>query len=351
MIYRGLSKGIEKFCLWAMPALILCALLVLLRVLTLPHVEQGLGFMWNPRTQNVGFLQALSNPQMWLEATSQIFFTLSVGFGIVITYASYLKRNDDIALSSLTSCAGNEFCEVALGGLITIPAAFIFLGAAYVTQVAGSSFNLGFKTLPMVFESMPLGYIVGFLFFFLLFLAAITSSISMLQPAIALLEEGLGLGRRASVTFLAFITGVGTLFVVYFSKGVTALDTFDFWAGTFCIFLMAIIQTLIFGWVLGVKRGFEEIDRGAAIRVPRVVGFVLKYISPVYLLVIFGFWMKQNMAGTQGNRLLAIRDDPTVRWSVLFLGLVAVFFGLLISQAVRCWRMAEARAAGQEVAP
>jgi neurotransmitter:Na+ symporter, NSS family len=351
LIYRGLSKGIEKFCLWAMPALILCALLVLVRVLTLPHVEQGLGFMWNPRTQNVGLLKALSNPQMWLEATAQIFFTLSVGFGIVITYASYLKRNDDIALSSLTSCAGNEFCEVALGGMITIPAAFIFLGAAHVTGAADSSFNLGFKTLPMVFESMPLGYAVGFLFFLLLFLAAITSSISMLQPAIALLEEGLGVGRRTSVTFLAFITGVGTLFVVYFSKGGAALDTFDFWVGSFCIFLMAIIQTIVFGWVLGVDRGFEEIDRGAAIRVPRVVGFVLKYISPVYLLVVFGFWVKQNLAGAEGNRLAAIRDDPGVRWSVLFLGLVAAFFALLIGQAVKRWNAAETRTARQEVAP
>ncbi|HEX7009732.1 MAG TPA: hypothetical protein VF184_07105, partial [Phycisphaeraceae bacterium] len=86
LIYRGLKEGIEKFCLVAMPALVVCAFLVLIRVLTLPSIDEGLGFMWNPRTEHVGFLQALKNPDMWLAATSQIFFTLSVGFGIVITY-------------------------------------------------------------------------------------------------------------------------------------------------------------------------------------------------------------------------------------------------------------------------
>lgn len=337
LIYRGLSKGIEKFCLWAMPALIVCAALVLVRVLTLPNVTEGLGFMWNPRTENVGFVQSLMNPEMWLAATGQIFFSLSVGFGIIITYASYLKKDDDIALSSLTSCAGNEFCEVALGGMITIPAAFLFLGAAQVTAASGSAFNLGFNTLPMVFESMPLGRAAGFLFFFLLFLAAVTSSISMLQPAIALLEEGLGLNRRSSATLLGFVTLMGTGFLFYFSKNSVALDTFDFWIGTFCIYLLALFQTLLFGWVLGIDRGMAEIDRGAKVRVPRVVGYLLKYVSPAYLSIIFLSWFYKQATVQEGNRFVAIFKDPTVAMAVVFIALVAGLFLLLIGQSVRRW--------------
>lgn len=425
LIYRGLTRGIERFCLVAMPALLLCAVIVLIRVLTLPEfegrtVQEGLAFMWEPvakvehaaagdkrlpaliagygasitptqvargqwRVEDAarfasaaseagwrdddgdgvhvnpqskltlrlspegvvglehrGFIASLMNPKMWLDATGQIFFSLSVGFGIIITYASYLRRNDDVALSSLTSCAGNEFCEVALGGLITIPAAFIFLGAATVTGALGSSFGLGFLTLPMVFEQMPLGYVAGFLFFFLLFLAAVTSSLSMLQPAIALLEEALGVNRRASVSILGFVTLAGAMFILYFSKGTVALDTFDNWVGTLCIYLLAMFQTILFGWVLGVKRGMAEIDQGAEIRVPRVVGFVLKYIAPVYLGAIFVAFIVGEVQKGRDSYFAKVASDSVVAMSVGFIVLVIIFFTLIIGQGVARWRARDA---------
>jgi len=104
-----------------MPLLIIIALILLVRVLTLGtpdptkpelSVWNGLGYMWNPHD----IAKGLSNPAVWLKAASQIFFTLSVGFGVIITYASYLKKNDDVVLSGLTATAANEFCEVGLGG-------------------------------------------------------------------------------------------------------------------------------------------------------------------------------------------------------------------------------------------
>jgi len=362
LIYRGLTKGIEWFCKWAMPALIVCAFVVLVRVLTLGtpdpsqpelNVFNGLGFMWNPVTsrmeqENIGFWASLSNPQMWMEAAGQIFFSLSVGFGIIITYSSYLRKNDDVALSSLTAVAGNEFCEVALGGLIAVPAAFVFFGPEIVKRL-DSSFALGFVTLPNVFNRMDGGQFVGFLFFFLLFLAAITSSLSMLQPAIALLEEGLGLGRKASVAMLGFITAVGAAFVVYFSHGLVALDTLDFWIGTFAIYLLATFQVIVFGWVLGVERGFEELHRGAEIRIPRVFKFIIKYVSPVYLLAIFGMWCYNQFFVTPKPGELTrlqqfLQPGPSgdvVRLSVGLILIVAILFTLLIAQSVKRWKAAE----------
>ncbi len=351
LIYRGLTKGIEWFCRWAMPALVFCALLVLVRVLTLgtpdpslpdQNVIGGLGFMWNPGTADKSLWESLADSQIWLEATSQIFFSLSVGFGIVLCYASYVKRNDDIALSSVTAAAGNEFCEVALAGMIIVPAAFIFLGPAGTEEATKSVFNLGFITLPMVFASMPLGQLVGFLFFSLLFLAAVTSSLSMLQPAIALLEEGLGIGRRTSVSILGFVTAVGALFVVYFSKDAVALDTIDFWVGNVCIYVMATIMVILFGWVMGIEKGYKELSRGAEIRIPRFMMWLIKYVAPVYLLTIFVIWLKQNL----GGYVKALTENNVVLMSVVLILLVLAFFLLLVAQSVRRWRKAE-REAGE----
>ena len=211
IIYNGITRGIEFFCKWAMPALLLCAVVILIRVLTLPNITAGLGFMWNPQWKQ------LQDPQVWLQASGQIFFSLSVGFGIILCYSSYVRQNDDVVLTALSASSTNEFCEVVLGGFIVVPTAFLFLGAENAT---GGTFGLGFVTVPAIMHFMPLGHFFGAMWFGLLFLAAVTSSLSMLQPAIAFLEDGFGLGRRASVTILGLITAIGAALTMYFSRNV-----------------------------------------------------------------------------------------------------------------------------------
>ncbi|MEM9412998.1 MAG: sodium-dependent transporter, partial [Planctomycetota bacterium] len=286
LILRGLTKGIETFCKFAMPMMIVCALCVLFRVLTLGTPDEafpersvagGLNYMWNPDWT------ALSDPNTWLAAAGQIFFSLSVGFGVIINYASYVRRKEDIALSGLTAGATNEFFEVCLGGLITLPAAFIFLGVAAGSQ---GTFGLGFNALPNVFARMEGGQIFGFLWFFMLFLAAITSSLSMLQPVMSFIEEGLGLKRAGAATLLGLISASGCAYVIYYSKDLGALDNIDFWCGTFLIVVLATVQSIIYGWVFGVEKGHEELKRGALLNVPNFVPFLLKFVTPVFLLFI-----------------------------------------------------------------
>ena len=334
LIYRGVSKGIETFCRVAMPLMVVLALIVLVRVLTLgtPDPEQpsqsvsgGLGFMWNPD------YSALLDPATWLAASGQIFFSLSVGFGIIINYSSYLRDKDDVVLSGLTSSSLNEFFEVCLGGLITLPAAFIFLGVAAGEQ---GTFDLGFRALPNVFAMMPGGRLFGFLWFFMLFVAAITSSVSMLQPVIAFLEEGFGLKRHASAAFLGFISALGCGFVLYFSKGLTALDTFDFWVGTFLIYVLAMFQALLYGWVFGIDRGEKEAHKGAHLRIPRFVQYMLKYVVPVYLVVIFAAFCYQSLP----KYLQDISENQVAVLSIAFLGTVLVFLLLLIHIAGIRWK-------------
>lgn len=395
LTYRGVSGGIELFCKVAVPTLVILALVVLVRVLTLgtpvpsepaENVNNGLGFLWNPtktffeetdpatgqpllhrevvdkdlitqfesqaaaeptryRVYQVSLWHQLADPQLWLAAAGQIFFSLSVGFGVITTYASYMRKDDDVVLSGLAATSANEFCEVALGGLITVPAAVAFIGVAGLAGVGLSTFDLGFKVLPLVFSEMPFGNFFGFLWFFLLFLAAMTSTVSMVQPGIAFIEEALKTDRKRSTALLGLITAVGSGFVLYFSKDIKALDTLDFWVGTFLIFVLATIQIIIFGWVIGVRRGFEEAHRGSAIRIPGIYVAIMKVVCPVFLLTIISLWLLTKVFGvnlTSGHSQLSgyitdlfVEPNPVAWLSVGLIGLLAVAFALIASTVRR----------------
>ncbi|MCA8978119.1 MAG: sodium:calcium symporter, partial [Planctomycetes bacterium] len=161
----------------------------------------------------------------------------------------------------------------------------------------GGTMSLGFKTLPMVFAQMPGGALFGGAFFLILFLAAITSSLSMLQPTKAFFEESLGVGRQISTTMVTAWGLVGNLFVLWYSRELIALDTIDFWVGTFFILVVAGVQIVAFGWVFGVDKGLEEAHQGANIRIPQVFRFIMKYVSPTFLLVVVVGFCINNVPG------------------------------------------------------
>lgn len=343
LLYRGISRGIEMFCAYAMPLLLISSVVILIRVLTLGNptgvegqsVMDGLGFMWNPSRDGKTMLETLSRPETWLAATSQIFFSVSLGFGLILTYASYVHKDDDIALSSLTAVAGNGFCEVVLAGLMIIPAAVMFLGVGFLTpENLGSSFTMGFIALPNVFAQMPAGNLFGFLFFFLLFLAAVTSAISMSLPSIVLFEEGMNWSRHVSVIMTAFLCGLGTAFIVYFSKDLMALGTVDFWAGNLFLFVAATFEIILLGWVWGADRVTDELQRGAEMRLPRGLRFVIKYVSPAYLIAIFILWLGYNFTGSMKTLL----ENRVAGLSVLMIFGFVVFFMVITFLSARRWR-------------
>lgn len=324
-VHRGLSKGVELVCRYAMPVMAICAIIVLVRVMTLgtpdpAHPDQsvvaGLGFMWNPN------FSKLTDAKTWMAAAGQVFFTLSVGFGVIINYSSYLRKKDDVVLSGLTASATNEFFEVALGGMITIPAAVIFLGLSLAQQTTGGTFSTGFIALPVVFAHMPFGNLFGGLWFFMLFLAAITSSLSMLQPVRAFLVETLDLDGRAATATLGAVTFVGCAFVMFFSKDLVALDTLDFWVGTFVIFILAALQLVAFGWIFGIDRGFAESEHGALMRIPRIFKFIMKYVAPTYLAVVFVMFCYQNVPGYV--RSLSQNPVAVYSWALIIGAIVAL---------------------------
>jgi SNF family Na+-dependent transporter len=301
IIYRGVKGGIEKLCNFAMPLLFLFAIIIVVRVLTLGapvkghpdwNILNGFGFLWNPD------FSALKDSKVWLAAAGQILFTLSVGIGVIITYASYLSKGDDIVLSGLTASSMNEFAEVILGGSIVIPLAFAFFGSIGAKEVAQSgSFNIGFVSMPLIFSQISYGIVFAFLWFFLLFLAGLTSSISLLEPAVAFLSDEFSLSRKKAVSIIAAATFVICQFPIFFlSRGV--VDEIDFWAGSFFLVVFGLIECILFVWVFGIDRAWQEIHHGAELNVPRFYRFIIKYITPLFLAFILGFWFFQQAIPT-----------------------------------------------------
>lgn len=280
IISKGISGGIEKMAKIGMPLLILFAIIVGIRVLSLPGAMGGIAFVWNPDFSQI------TNGAVWLAAAGQIFFTLSLGTGSIETYASYLKESDDIVLTGLATSSMNEFCEVILGGSIAIPAATAFYGAGAATAIANSgTFNLGFQTMPAVFSTVPAGFLFGGIWFTLLFFAGITSSLALAQPAMAFLQDELRMTRqRAALVVGAIILVAVVPIVLWLQYGY--LDEFDFWSGEFLLLVFALIETILFFWIFGGRKAFEEIKKGQQIPLPGFFYPIMKYVVPSLIAVI-----------------------------------------------------------------
>jgi SNF family Na+-dependent transporter len=330
-LYRGIAKGIEVLAKYGMPILFIFGIILAIRSMTIGtpdpaypdwNATNGLAFIWNPD------FSRLSQATVWLVAAGQIFFTLSLGQGMINTYASYVGEKDDIALNGLSTSSVNEFAEVILGGTIAIPIAVAFFGLAKTQIIAQEgAFNLGFVSLPVIFQKIPLGQVFGAMWFFLLFIAGITSSVAMTQPSIAFLMDEFRLKRSKAVVTVFSVQIICTLMVVFFFK-FGFLDELDFWAGTLGLVFFAVLEILIFSWVFGIKKGWEEIHKGADIRVPGAFKFIIKYITPLYMLAILAMWICQD-AISKFN----MEGEESVRHPYLW-GARGLFLGIIITTLV-----------------
>ncbi len=349
VIYKGIHGGIEWFCKIAMPILLLLGIVIAVRVLTLGaptaghpdwNIARGLGFLWNPD------FSSLKDAKVWMAAAGQVFFTLSVGQGMMLTYASYLNRKDDVTLNSLSAASLNEFAEVILGGSIVIPAAFMFMGPMGVSEVANSgSFNLSFVTMPQIFSQMHAGGLFAFLWFVMLFFAGITSSISMLQPAVAFVDEEFRTGRRKASLYImafSFLACNGVIFGI--ANGV--MDELDFWGGTFCLVLFATVEAIVFGWVFGIDRAWKETHFGADIQVPRIFKFVIKYVTSTILIAILVTWTVQKAIPTLRMQGIPQQNHLWILGTRIFLLLFILVLTFLV---FRAWRGRELPAIDNEV--
>jgi neurotransmitter:Na+ symporter, NSS family len=329
ILARGVKGGIEVLSKYGMPILLLLAVGMTIWALSLgapdpKHPEasvwNGMGFLWNPD------LSRLGDFKVWMAATGQVLFTLSVGMGCIITYASYLRRQQDVVLSGLTSASTNTFVEVILGGSLVIPIAFAFLGPQEILSVASSgSFNLGFVTMPLMLGQVPMATLLALAWFALLFIAGVTSSVSMVESGIAFLQDELGWSRRKTVAFWAVVSFVLCQpAILGFAHGV--VDEMDFWAGTLGLVVFALVEVILFAWVFGIDKAWDEMHHGAEMRVPEIYKFVLKYITPVFLGTVLVVWAWQQGLDVLLMTHVAPADQPWVLATRI--GLVVFFVAL-----------------------
>ena len=313
----GVRKGIERVNKICMPILLFLGIVLVIRVLTLPNIGKGLAFMWNPN------FSELANPKVWMAAAGQVFFTMSLGMGIIWCYASYLKPKEDLVLSSLTASATNGLAEIIIGGTVVIPIAVIIAGANIEECAKLGTFGLGFQTMPYVFGTLPLGGALQALWFALLFFAGITSAISIIQPLISFCEDDLKFTRKNSVTTISIIIFIGSLTAI-FGLGAGTVDELDFWGGTFLLVVFGAVQAIIFSFVLGRRKSqivqpgesvaFALMNEGAQIKLPRFFRPIIQYVCPAYLIILL-----VSYTFTDGLPLITLSNIPADA-KVTFLG-------------------------------
>ncbi|MFZ5968665.1 MAG: sodium-dependent transporter [Bacillota bacterium] len=286
-VMRGVQKGIEAWAKIMMPVLYVFGIILAIRSLTLGSPVnpdwssmKGLNYIWNPDFGALSWKSASA-------AAGQIFFTLSLGMGIICNYASYLKPDEDIVLSSYATISLNEFAEVILGGTAVIPIAYAFLGPDGV----GAGVGLSFIALPNVFRSMAGGQIFGALWFLLLFFAGFTSAIAMYNYLVALLEEDLGVARSkaAWVVFAGYIIlglPVGLEPVMTKTADLVYLTEVDNWIGTYLLLILGLVEVVAAALLMG-KGALEEMNRGGIWQVPEwFFNTFHRLITPLALAIL-----------------------------------------------------------------
>ena len=290
ILSRGLA-GVEKAAKIGIPMLLIFGGFLAFRGLTLgtsgasaevPDASawDGLNFLWTPQ------YSSLSDPKVWLAAAGQIFFTLSVGMGTIHCYAAYVKSKDDVALNAVSAGFTNEFVEVVLGSSIVIPIAAGYLGLDWVKENAG--FGMAFQTMPFLFEKWGpiLSMVAGVMWFGLLFFAGITSSLAMGTPWMGFMRDEFGWGRlKGAWSFGGIVLMLGLPTVIFFEHGV--FDEYDYWAGTVSLVVFALAESILFAWIFGIDKGWKELLSGSDLQVPMVYKFIIKYITPLMLLLVF----------------------------------------------------------------
>lgn len=291
IVIGGVSKGIEKASKFMLPGLFVLIIILCVRSVTLDGASAGIKFLLMPHPYQLsGFSNIL---EVMESALGQVFFSLSIGTGIGITYGSYLKKDSNIPKNSFI-IAGLDTMIAVLAGIAILPAVF----ALGFEPTAGP--GLIFNIVPAVFSNMPFGKVFGFLFFMLVMFAAITSSISMLEVVTSYLIDNFKLNRKISTIIIALLTTFIGIFASLsmgpFSDvkimGNNLFDFLGFLTDKILMPLTGILTCIFIGHIFKVKRLSDEISQGipgGKFKLQHAYEFTLKWIAPVLIFIVFIF--------------------------------------------------------------
>lgn len=285
ILKNGIIEGIEKFVKFLMPALFLCFIAVILTNLTLEGAKEGVKFY-------LGVDFAKITPKLLIDVLGQVFFALSLGFGVMITLSSFLNKDEKLMQTATITAVVNTLIAV-LAGFMIFPSLF----SAGLEPSSGSS--LVFKSLPIAFSHMPFGNAVAVVFLSILLIAALTTSITIYQVIINFVEERFGFSTLKAVNLtLGGVFVLGNLPCILSSSvladvkilGRSVFDAFDFVSANVFFVLTALLCCIYVGWVLKKDAIYELTNEGdLSARLAGVWFLYVKFILPLFIAVIFGY--------------------------------------------------------------
>jgi NSS family neurotransmitter:Na+ symporter len=324
VVSAGVRKGIERISIVLIPVCIMILIIMALYSATLPGFSEGIRFLFTPD------FSVLLHADLWAAAFGQAFFSLSVGEGILLTYGSYMAKEQDIPKAALIITIADLFVAL-LAGAVIFPIVFTY----GLSPTVGA--ELAFTTLPIAFSRMPAGQVFAIAFFAVLFFAALTSSVSMLEVCVAAVDEALGWTRRKSTVVLTGILLIMTLLpALSYSAaklsvfGIPLLDVMDETVGTLGLHIAAILLAVLFTWFLSPDVFWSEL--GKSTRLNRIIFFLCKYVIPAALLLTIGVQFVQGIgvpgisfiSGTPWiDSLLRVEGVALVALLILIVSIVA----------------------------
>lgn len=285
IIYAGVRNGIERVSKFMMPILIVLSLIISIYSVTRPGAMEGVKYFLVPNPKNFSWMSVVA-------AMGQMFYSLSIAMGILVTFGSYMKKDTSIEKST----ENVEIFDTAIAimaGLMIIPAVFAFSGGNAETLKSGPA--LMFITIPKVFANMGFGTAIGIVFFLLVLFAAVTSSIALTESAVSTFEDELHWSRKKSTVFMGMVMLLlGTLSCLGYGPlanfkilGMQFLDFFDFITNSVMMPIAAIATCLLVSKVVGVDKIEEEITKdGQAFRRKKIFCFMIKYLCPLFAAII-----------------------------------------------------------------
>ncbi len=283
VVFKGVQNGIERYAKILMPLLLVILIVLGIRSVTLPGANEGLSFLFHPDFSKI-------DGNVLISALGQGFFSLSLGMGALITYGSYIKKKDNLTSTAFSVVLADTLIAL-LAGLVIFPAAFSF----GIRPTAGM--GLVFNTIPMIFNQMTGGYIFCIIFFVLLAIAALTSTISLLEVVVAYLSEEMHINRKWSTVWAC----LATLFIGSFASlslmentpftigGRTVFDLMDFVSSNILLPLGGVLIVIFVGWRLGKAKFFEEVTNEGTIKasLKKIIFFIIRYLAPIAITIVF----------------------------------------------------------------
>lgn len=285
VVWFGVEKGIEKVSKVMMPILVVLTIFIAIYGLTIDGAKDGLIYYIKPRLSDFTFKTVIA-------AMGQLFYSMSLAMGIMITYGSYMKKENNLE-SSVRQIEIFDTAIAFLAGLTIIPAVFAFSGGDKAALGKGPS--LMFVTLPKVFDSMPFGSVIGTVFFVLVLFAALTSAISLMETIVSIFSDKLGWSRHKA-TLIVFICavaigvlpclGFGVLDFIHIGA-MTILDIMDFVSNSILMPICALFTCILIGFVVKPKAVIDEATRnGEKFKSRNLFVVVIKWVSPICIVLI-----------------------------------------------------------------